>query len=70
VSVTRQFGQNVHKLRNAAEMTQEQLAERADIDRSFVQKIEAGASSPTVEVLVRLRRALKCQWSDLLHGLD
>jgi transcriptional regulator with XRE-family HTH domain len=70
VSVTRQFGQNVYKLRNAAEMTQEQLAERADIDRSFVQKIEAGSSAPTIEVLVRLRRAFKCQWGDLLQGLD
>jgi transcriptional regulator with XRE-family HTH domain len=70
VSVTRNFGQNVYNLRNAAGMTQEQLAERADIDRSFVQKIEAGSSTPTVEVLVRLRRALKCQWGDLLHGLD
>jgi transcriptional regulator with XRE-family HTH domain len=43
-----------------ANLTQEQLAERADIDRSFMQKIEAGTSTPTVEVLVRLRRAVKC----------
>jgi transcriptional regulator with XRE-family HTH domain len=70
VTVTRQFGQNVQKLRSAAKLTQEQLSEFADIDRSFVQKIEAGTSAPTVEVLVRIRRALKCAWSDLLQGLD
>ena len=60
----------MQKLRFAANLTQEQLSEFAEIDRSFVQKIEAGTSAPTVEVLVRIRRALKCPWSDLLRGLD
>src|SRR5260370_23659300 len=68
VSVTKRFGQNVQKLRFAANLTQEQLSEFADIDRSFVQKIEAGTSSPTVEVGVRIRPALKCSWSDLLQS--
>lgn len=64
------FGQNVYKQRNAAHLTQDQLAEKADIDRSFVQKIEAGLSSPTVDVVLRLRRALRCKWSDLFDGLE
>jgi transcriptional regulator with XRE-family HTH domain len=36
-------------MRAKAALTQEELAEKADIDRSQVQRIENGTSSPTVE---------------------
>lgn len=64
------FGQNVQRLRMHLEMTQEQLCESAEIDRSYLQRIEKGSSSPTVEVAARLRAALKCSWDDLFMGLE
>ncbi len=63
------FGQNVYRLRNKAEMTQEMLAERADISRRYVQMIEAGRYSPTIEVASRIRTALKASWDELLRGM-
>lgn len=48
------------------ELTQEQLAEKADISRRYLQEIEAGEMNPTVNILSRLRKALKCSWDDLL----
>ncbi|MEI8310931.1 MAG: helix-turn-helix transcriptional regulator [Verrucomicrobiota bacterium] len=63
------FGRNVYRLRNAVQFTQEQLAEKADINRRFAQRIEAGEANPGVEVISRIRVALKCKWDDLMRGL-
>ena len=65
----RTFGQSVYRLRNAAKLTQEQLAEKADISRRYVQMIEAGQYTPTIDVASRLRVALGVDWEDLLKGL-
>ncbi len=65
----RTFGQNVYRLRNAANLTQEQLAEKADISRRYMQMIEAGQYTPTIEVASRLRGALGVAWEELLKGL-
>lgn len=64
------FGQNVHRLRMRLDMTQEQLCERAEIDRSYLQRIEKGTSSPTIEVVIRLRSALGSSWDELFEGLE
>lgn len=50
-------------------MTQEDLCERAEIDRSYLQRIENGTSNPTIEVAHRLKQALKCEWADIFFGL-
>jgi transcriptional regulator with XRE-family HTH domain len=63
------FGQNVYRLRNKAEMTQEEMAEKAEISRRYLQMVEAGRYSPTVEVASRLRVALQASWDDLMRGL-
>ena len=60
------FGRNVCRLRNEARLTQEQLAEKADISRRFLQEIEAGEKNPTVDVITRIRIALKSTWQELL----
>ena len=66
---SRTFGQNVYQLRNAAKLTQEQLAEKADISRRYVQLIEASSYVPTVAVASRLRAALGVSWDELMRGM-
>ncbi|MDR1146761.1 MAG: helix-turn-helix domain-containing protein [Verrucomicrobiales bacterium] len=63
------FGKNICKFRTSAGVTQEQLAEQADISRRYVQLIEAGTYTPTVTVAARLRRALGITWHDLMRGV-
>ena len=63
-------GRTVNRLRNAAGLTQERLAERVGIDMRSLQRIEAGAWNMTVDYLERLRDALRCRWIDLIEGLD
>jgi transcriptional regulator with XRE-family HTH domain len=52
-----------------AMVTQEKLAELLDIDRRSIQRIESGRWNMTIDYLDRFRRALRCEWSDLLRGI-
>ncbi len=63
------FGKNVNRLRNLANLTQEQLSERADISRRYLQMIEAGRYVPTITVAAKLRKALKLSWDELCRDI-
>jgi transcriptional regulator with XRE-family HTH domain len=60
------FGANVRRERNARNLTQEKLAELANLNIRTVQKIEAGELNILITTAMRLQRALKCQWESLL----
>jgi transcriptional regulator with XRE-family HTH domain len=47
-------------------MTQEKLAELADLNIRTIQKIEAGNINILVTTLLRLQHALGCKWEKLL----
>ena len=57
---------NVRRLRVRAGLSQEALAVDADIDRSYVGRIERGVENPTVETLDRIAGALDVSAADLL----
>ena len=65
---TKKFGNNVARLRLKVHMTQETLAEKASISTRYVQDLEAGFYSPTIFLADAVRRALGCEWDDLLKG--
>ena len=58
----------LRELRERQELTQEQLAKRAKVARSYVALIEAGhKKNPSLEILKRLARALGVPVTDLLE---
>lgn len=57
--VTRDIGRKLAELRARAGLTQEQLAERLDMETNNLQRIELGMQNLTVRTLVRLARALE-----------
>ena len=59
-------GQNVREQRLAAKLTQERLAELADLAPRTVQKIEAGSLNILVTTLRRIRSGIGCSYQDLL----
>jgi len=66
-SLSVQFGRNVARLRQAREMTQEQLAESAHIGWRYLQELERGkGTNPSLRIIYSLREALQCQWQELL----
>ncbi len=64
------LGRNLKRLRAKARLSQERLAERAEITTRYLQSIEAGKFGASLAVLVRLRRSLGCSWNRLLEDLD
>jgi transcriptional regulator with XRE-family HTH domain len=65
-SQLRVFGGNVRRLRTAQGVTQEKLAELADLNIRTVQKIEAGQTNILVTTAARIQRALACDWTKLM----
>jgi transcriptional regulator with XRE-family HTH domain len=52
---------NAARYRGTLGLSIEQAAERADLDRRYWQKVEAGEANATLRTLARLSRALRVQ---------
>jgi transcriptional regulator with XRE-family HTH domain len=52
------FGEQLRRSRKAARMTQEELAFRASLDRTYISLLERGIKSPTLATIFQLCRAL------------
>ena len=61
------FGQIIKKLRRNADMTQEQLAEKADITIVYLSELERGVKSPSLTVFVSIAEALQVSTDSLLR---
>ncbi len=66
-SVATQFGIELRKARGAAELTQQVLAERAEIDPVFVSLLENGHRQPSLTVLLNLERVLGLDAGELVR---
>ena len=53
------FGRNVAKVRTERGLSQENLAEQANLDRTYVSGIERGVRNPGIKVVIRLTRGLR-----------
>lgn len=62
----RSVGARIRLQREAAELTQEKLAELADLAPRTIQKIEAGRITILITTLRRLRKAMGCSYDNLL----
>ncbi len=62
----KQFGTNLRRERVFRHLTQEKLAELADLNIRTLQKIEAGQTNILVTTAARLSRALKCGLNELI----
>jgi transcriptional regulator with XRE-family HTH domain len=63
------LGARVRRLREAKSWTQEVLAERAELDRSYVAGIEAGLRNPSVKAAAKLARGLGVTLSELFESV-
>ena len=63
----RGLGWRVRQLREAKGWTQETLAERVALDRSYVAGIEAGLRNPSIKAVAKVARGLGISLSELLQ---
>jgi transcriptional regulator with XRE-family HTH domain len=64
------FGDELRRAREKAGLTQEELAERAGVHRTYVSMLERDKKSPTLAVLFRLCDALGVRPSTLIARLE
>jgi len=60
------FGANVRRERCAQGLTQDKLAESAEIATRNLQKVEAGELNILFTTVLRIQLALKCSWKHLM----
>lgn len=70
LAVAAAFGERVHEIRLQQEMTQERLAEAADVHPTFISDIERGYRVPTVATLITIASGLGVRPGDLVNDLD
>ena len=59
MDIRKRFGMNVRRVRRAQDITQEELAHRAGIHRTYLSGLERdGDKSPTLDVVGRIAAAL------------
>jgi transcriptional regulator with XRE-family HTH domain len=68
--VLKALGSLVRKRREALGISQEELAMRSHLDRTYISGIERGVRNPSLTALVSLAGGIKISVSHLLEGLE
>ena len=68
--VLKELGERIREKRKALEWTQEELAAKADIDRSYIGGVERGERNLTFTMLCQISKALGCHVSILTRSFQ
>ncbi|MGO0307973.1 helix-turn-helix domain-containing protein [Endozoicomonas acroporae] len=60
------FGETIHKYRGIAGLSQESLAEKAGLDRTYISSVERGQRNVSLLNICKLANALQLPPSELL----
>ena len=69
-STLEQFGERIRELRKAAGLSQEKLAELAELHRTYVSGVERGERNPSLISIARIAKALRVSLSDVMKGVE
>ena len=63
------IGDSIRRFRRDAKLTQESLAERAELNLKCLGEIERGEKVISIEALMRIAKAVKMPVADFLRGI-
>ena len=66
MDIRRQLSRNLRRLRTEKEWSQEELADRAGLHRTYVSGVERGVRNPTITIVAALAKALGVPPAELL----
>lgn len=69
MTINKQLGARIRYLRQQKNMTIEELALEAEINRNYLCDLERGTRNPTVLVLNKIAKALDINLSTLFEGI-
>ena len=64
------LGKALRQARQRASLTQDELSARAEVDRSYISQLERDLKSPTVDMLLRLCRALDVSAAKIIAKIE
>lgn len=65
-TITQKVGEHIRKYRKQKGLTQEKLADLANIDYSYLNLIESGKKNPTIKRLAKIARVLKVPLKEIV----
>ena len=68
--LTQAVARAIKTLRHSQSLTQDQLADRADLDRSHISQLERGLRMPALDTLVRIAGGLNLSFVMLAQAIE
>ncbi len=69
-STLEKFGARIRELRKDAGLSQEKLAELAELHRTYISGVERGERNASLTSIVRIANALDISLSELFEGVE
>ena len=70
MDIKEKVGQRIRQLRKELELSQEALALKAEVDRTYVTDVENGRRNVSLEILERLIKALNVSFSEFFNAKE
>ncbi|WP_088893811.1 helix-turn-helix domain-containing protein [Leptolyngbya ohadii] len=70
LNVKQRFGRAIRRRRRELDLSQEELAERAELNRTYLSDIERGEVNPSLEIIDKLANALGISVSGLFADYE
>ena len=67
MNIKKQLGLRIKELRKAVRLSQESLAEKADISTQYLSRIETGQENPTLDLFIKLTEALEVEMREIFN---
>jgi transcriptional regulator with XRE-family HTH domain len=67
--ITEKIGSRIKELRNSLGLSQEKLALKADIDRTYLAGVEQGKRNPSIKSLEKIVEALGVSFSEFFKDM-
>ena len=67
--ITDDVGKRIRELRNEKELSQEKLAFKADIDRTYLAGVELGKRNLSIKSLEKIVKALETNFQTFFEGM-
>ena len=66
VNINQKLGNNIREVRKQKQLTQEELAYKAQLDYSYINQIENGKRNPSMDAVERIAKALGMKTKELI----
>lgn len=70
MEIERVFGSVLKEMRNHRKISQSELANLAELDRTYISLLERGLRQPTIETVFKLAEALNMKASLLIQKME